>query len=67
MTQRFDSTTAMFESPAGQFVAVADYERLEHLLAETLEDASEFLRQVEAGQLAAADATTALRVAVRLG
>ena len=57
----------MVEAPNGLFVSFADYEKLSGLLAETLNDAPEYFKQVESAQLSAGDAETALRVTVRLG
>ena len=56
----------MKESLTGTFVSTQSFERLEALLAETLDTAAEYFRQVKAGELSAADADTALRVGVRL-
>ena len=67
MVQRYVPQGNMADSPDGSFVSFADYAKLESLLAESLNDAAEYFKQVESGQLSAADANNVLRVTVRLG
>ena len=67
MVIKYLNSGPMAESVKGIFVASQTYERLEALLAETLDTAAEYFRKVHAGELTAADADTALRVGVRLG
>ena len=67
MVQRYVPHGTMAEAPDGPFVSIAEYEKLASLLAESLNDAAEYFKQVESGELTAANADKVLRVAVRLG
>ena len=66
MVQRYASQSNMAEAINGTFVSLAEYEKLESLLAEVLNDAAAYLKQVESGEISAADADKVLRVSTRL-
>ena len=67
MVQRYMPSGSMAEAIDGTFVSFIAYEQLTINLAETLDAAAEYFKQVESGQLSATDAAAALRVNSRLG
>lgn len=66
MTQRYSVTGSVSQSPTGAYVSFAEYEELVALLAETLTDAQNYFEMLGRGELTAAEANAALRVAVRI-
>ena len=67
MVQRYMLGGSMAEAIDGTFVSFIAYEQLTINLAETLDLASEYFKQVESGQMSATDAAAALRMNSRLG
>ena len=66
MVQRYSFTGSVSPSPTGSYVPFAEYEKLVELLAETLADAQNYFEMLGRGELTAAEANAALRVAVRI-
>ena len=57
----------MVPSPTGTYVTASEYDRLKQTLDRILAQASDYLKQVEAKQIAAAEAATCLKLIVDLG
>lgn len=66
MVLRYSSQGPMLQSQNGGYVASADYDKLEAEFKHLLENAAEYFRQIEAREITAQDAETALRVSVRI-
>lgn len=57
----------MVPSPIGAYVTASEYERLKQKLAQIVTQAKDYLLQVEARQIGAAEAATCLKVIMDLG
>lgn len=57
----------MTEDPTGEYVSVADYEKLANVLQAVLNAAAVCFEQMEAQELAASDANAVLSVCATLG
>lgn len=57
----------MVPSPSGTYVTASEYDRLKQTLERVLAQANDYFLQVEAKQIAAAEAATCLKLIVDLG
>ena len=66
MVMKFLPQGGMVPSANGTYVAVADYEALNRLLQQALQDATKFVAKVQAAQIASSEAAAGLGVSAKL-
>ncbi len=59
MTIRYDPTTTMHQTPSGRYITFAEHEAV---IQELLESIGDYFKQVEAGEVTAADAENCVKV-----